>query len=414
MVNIVLLTNQERLVKLFNGSVLQKAGKVHVASGIHEALSAISPQRQNLLCIQERLGEMSGELLAYRMAEELKGKKVKIVLFGNPETFPVSGKKPFQAVLDSALSDNELSAAILEILSTPAARTKKKKVTVKNRLPPQAEVSKTDESGPLIPTDAIDDVVEIKGASPFREIGASPREPSSSLELPKTSFQVKLESALNDASATSAVPQREMPLLPPEPFAGPLRATWGTPTLHERIRDRLLNPRLLLILGAVSACFLALVFFLFYYHLKPDGKAVVPNTSSSKTGAEGKDVSRPFQNLPGALPSFLPHQAPDSDYGKANPGWERYQGPLTEFRIFREKGLIRAIQVIDRGGQGVSPGLLSSVLNEMAGSRQYVIETTEQKGSYLVEKGTVISGDRIIVYRKEPERFVKAFVLDLK
>lgn len=414
MVNIVLLTNQERLIKLFNGSVIQKAGKVHVASGIHEALSAISPLRQNLLCIQERLGEMSGELLAYRMAAELKGKKVKIVLFGDPEAIPVSGKKPFQAVLDSAWSDNELAAALLEILSTPAARTKKKKVSVKNKLPPQAEERKTDESGPPIPTDAIDDVVEIKGTSPIRGGDASPREPSSSLDLPKTSFHAKLESALNDASSAISVPQREMPLLPPEPFAGPIRVTWGKPTLHERIRDRLHQPVLLMILGAGFACFLALIFFLFYYHQKPDGKADVPNTLPSKTGTEGKDVSRPFQNLPGALPSFLPHQAPDSDYGKANPGWERYQGPLTEFRIFREKGLIRAIQVIDRGGQGVSPGLLSSVLNEISGSRQYVIETTEQKSSYLVEKGTVISGDRIIVYRKEPERSVKAFVLDLK
>ena len=206
-----------------------------------------------------------------------------------------------------------------------------------------------------------------------------------------------------------------MPLLPSEPSAGPIRVTWGKPTLHERIRDRLHRPVLLMILGAGFACFMALVFILFYLPPETGRKCRLSRTPCpQKTGTEGKDVSRPFQNLPGALPSFLPHQAPDSDYGKANPGWERYQGPLTEFRIFRDKGLIRAIQIIDRGGQGVSPGLLSSVLNEIAGSRQYVIETTEQKGSYLVEKGTVISGDRIIVYRKEPERSVKAFVLDLK
>ena len=128
----------------------------------------------------------------------------------------------------------------------------------------------------------------------------------------------------------------------------------------------------------------------------------------------GTEASRPFQNIPGALPSFLPRQAADRDYGKANPGWERYQGPVTEFRIFREKGLIRALQIIDRGGQGISPGLLSSVLTEIAGSRHYVVETTEQKGTYQVEKGSVLTGGRIIVYRKVPEQSVKAFVLDLK
>ena len=75
MVNIVLLTNQERLIRLFSGSGMQNAGKVRVANGIHEALSAISPLRQNLICIQERLGEMSGELLAYRIGCGTEGEK---------------------------------------------------------------------------------------------------------------------------------------------------------------------------------------------------------------------------------------------------------------------------------------------------------------------------------------------------
>jgi len=177
---------------------------------------------------------------------------------------------------------------------------------------------------------------------------------------------------------------------------------------------RLSQPRFLLILGMVCVCFLALIVMLSIYQQKPGGTAVVPGDLSSRPGGEGQMNSPAFQNLPGALPSFLPRQAADSAYGKANPGWERFQGPLTEFRIFREKGLIRALQIIDRSGQGISPALLSSVLTEMAGGRQYVVETTEQKGSYVVEKGSVLTGDRIIVYRKEPERSVKAFVLDLK
>ncbi len=406
MVNIVLLANQERLIRLFTGSGVQNAGKVRIAGGIHEALSAISPLRQNLIFIQERLGEISGELLAYRMAAELKGKKVNIVLFGDPEAIPVAGRKSFHAVLDSALTDKELTTAILEILAKPATRTRKKKVAVKNKEAPQAVEIKTAEPGPPILADTIDDVVEIKGAATFQAADSSLREPLAS-DLPKTLFQEKLESALNDASSASAVPRR----LPPESFAEPLRVTWGKPTFLSRIRDHFFRPKALFILGSVFACFIALLLFLIFHHPQPDGTAAAPGTLSAKSGTKG---SPSFHNVPGALPSFLPLQAADSDYGKANPGWERYQGPLTEFRIFREKGLIRAIQIIDRGGQGVSPGLLSSVLTEIAGDRQYVIETTEQKGTYLVEKGIVNNGDRIIVYRKEPERSVKAFVLDLK
>jgi hypothetical protein len=413
-VNIVLLANQERLIRLFNGSGVQNAGKVRVAGGIHEVLSVISSQAQNLIFIQERLGEMSGELLAYRMTAELKGKKARIVLFGDPEAIPVSGRKPFQAILDTSMTDSELSAAILEILAAPAPRTRKKKVSAKNKVPQRADERTPAEPGPPILTDTVADVVEIQGSPSLRAADSSLREPPPAPDLPKTPFQVKLESALDDAGGASVAPRRETPLVPPEPFAGPLRVTWGKPTLLSRIRDRFLRPRVLKILGAVLACFVVLLLYFMFHRQKPAGTAVAPGTSSSTAGTEGKEASRPFQNLPGALPSFLPRQAADSDYGKANPGWERYQGPLTEFRIFREKGLIRAIQIIDRGGQGISPGLLSSVLTEIAGSRQYVVETTEQKGTYLIEKGRVINGDRIIVYRKEPERSVKAFVLDLK
>ena len=410
MVNIVLLTNQERLIRLFNNSGVQQAGKVRVASALHEVLPLVSAQGQNLLFIQERLGEMSGELLAYRMGAELKGKKVRIVLFGDPEMIPLSGKKPFQAVLDTSLSDNELTTAILDIVATPAAGTRKKKVSAKSKPPRQAGERKAAEPEPPVLTETIADVVNIQGAPPSPAQEFSPQDLPPVPDVPKMSFQAKLESALNEANGTGVVPRREMPPEQGDHFAGPLRVTWGKPTLLERVRQ----PRFLLILGVVCVCFLALLVMFFVYRQKPGGTAVVPGALTSKPVAEGPGATPAFQNLPGALPAFLPRQDADSAYSKANPGWERYQGPLTEFRIFREKGLIRALQIIDRSGQGISPALLSSVLTEMAGGRQYVVETTEQKGTYVVEKGSVLTGDRIIVYRKEPERSVKAFVLDLK
>lgn len=409
-VNIVLLTNQERLIRLFNNSGVQQAGIVRVASAIHEVLPLVSAKGQYLLFIQERLGEMSGELLAYRMDAELKGKKVRIVLFGDPEMIPLSGKKPFQAVLDTSLSDNELTAAILEIVSSPAAGTRKMKVSAKNKPSRQAGARKPAETEPPVLTESVTDVVKIQGTTSYPAQDFSPQDVTPVSDAPKMSFQAKLESALNEANGRGVVPRRESPEAPADPIAGPLRVTWGKPTLLERVRQQ----RFLLILGVVCACFLALLVMFLVSREKPGGTAVDPDASTSKPGAEGQESAPAFQNLPGALPAFLPRQAADSAYGKANPGWERYQGPLTEFRIFREKGLIRALQIIDRSGQGISPALLSSVLTEMAGGRQYVVETTEKKGTYVVEKGSVLSGDRIIVYRKEPERSVKAFVLDLK
>jgi flagellar FliL protein len=56
---------------------------------------------------------------------------------------------------------------------------------------------------------------------------------------------------------------------------------------------------------------------------------------------------------PVTLPDFIPRYGLDKNYGTANPGWDRYKGQVTEFKVFRENGAIKAIQIIDRGGQGV-------------------------------------------------------------
>jgi hypothetical protein len=409
-VNIVLLANQDRLIRLFRSSEVQNAGKVHVAKGIDEAFPAISAKGPNLVFIQERLGEMSGELLAYRIGSELKGKKARIVLLGDPEAFPVSGKKPFHAVLDTALNDKELSAAILEILSDPAARRKRKKVSQKNKVATQAAEKKpvAADTPPLEET--IDDVVEVRGQSPSPATHSLRQEPTPSPVQPKSSFQEKLDSALYGANEAKEAPRRVVPLLPPEPSTGPIRVTWGKPTLLERIRDRFFRPKVLLVLAPVFAGLMGLFFFLVYHQQKP----VAPGASSSIAGTEGKLPLRPFLSMPGAVPSFLPRLSADPDYGKTNPGWERFRDSSTEYRLYREKGVIRAFQIIDRSGQGIGPGLLTSALTEICGSQQYVIETTERKKTYLVEKGSMINGDGIIIYRKEPERSVKAFVLDLK
>ncbi len=411
MVNIVLLANQDRLIRLFHSPGVLNTGKVHVAKGVEEAFSAISAKGHNLVFIQERLGEMSGELLAYRVGSELKGKKARIVLLGDPEAFSVTGKKPFQAVLDTALNDKELSAAILEILSDPAARRKRKKVSHKNKVTPQTAERKPVQADPPPLGETIDDIVEIRGQSSSPATHSLRQEAAPSPVLPKSSFQAKLDSALDGANGAKEPPRRVVPLLPPEPSTtGPIRVTWGKPTLLARIRDRFFRPKVLLVLAPVFAGLISLFFFLVYHQQKP----VAPGTSSPTAGTEGKMAARPFLSMPGSVPSFLPRMSADPDYGKANPGWDRYRDSSTEYRLYREKGVIRAFQIIDRSGQGVSPGLLTSALTEICGSQQYVIETTERKKTYLVEKGRVINGDGIIIYRKEPERSVKAFVLDLK
>jgi hypothetical protein len=147
----------------------------------------------------------------------------------------------------------------------------------------------------------------------------------------------------------------------------------------------------------------------------PVREKTAPSTvePADKTGAVPQ-VSSPEQQHRTALPSFIPNLAPDAQYAKANPGWERYIGTAAEFRIFREKNIIRAMQVLDRSEQGFSTQFFNSVLKEMTGSPNYVVESKEQKGNFSVEKGQLAINAKIIIYRKQPGAQVKAFVVDFR
>lgn len=412
--NIVLLANQERIIRLFKNPEVLNAGAVRVAKGLEEALSAISSRERNLLFIQERMGEMSGELLAYRLAAQLKGNKSQIVLFGDPDAIPATGRKPFHAVLDTSLSDRELTAAVMEMLAVPTARTGRKKTSQKKKSTSQAQEKKPTETFSPVFTEKVDDVVEISGKSSPAQDDAGSRHPSTAEGSPKASFQVNLDRAMGGTDEAPVVPRRSIPLVPPEPSTGPIRVMWGKPTLLSRIRERIPRPMVLVFLAALVAGGTALVLFLLLHERQPAGPGTAPAATKSTSSAENKGTTRPFLDMPGGLPSFLSRTSEDPGYRKDNPGWERYRDTSTEYRVFREKGTVRAFQIIDRSGQGISPGLLTGALMETAGSSRYEIDATEQKGSFSIEKGRVENGDGIIIYRKEPEGSVKAFVLELK
>ncbi len=64
------------------------------------------------------------------------------------------------------------------------------------------------------------------------------------------------------------------------------------------------------------------------------------------------------------LPSFVHSEWRDVQYTSQHPGWERYVSPEVDFRLFREKGVIKALQGISLSSSGLSEALLAQVLKE--------------------------------------------------
>jgi hypothetical protein len=415
---IILLADQERLVRIFTGSGALPGAEVRVETRVENALAALSAARPDFLFIQERLGEVSGEVIAHRLGTELKGRKTRIILFGDPSGAAVSIGKPGHGLLDTSLSDEELAKAVQHAISPPISGQGKRRRPQRNNPPTGHTETVPDSPSPALSTETIADIVAIGGtSSPPAENIAHPDgiSPPADAKLARTLFQEHLENALDGPPASLTrrdPPPGPSPAGTSEPPSGPIKVTWGKPPRYAELLARALKSKGLAIGLFVIACVAILLLWQAFRAGNPPAENVSGVKAGQGKGEEPRTPLSPAKTALRALPSFIPVQTPDAGYGKTRPGWERYLNPSAEFRVYRDKGAIRAIQVIDRGREGIAPGLFEAALTEVAGSSRYLVESGERKGTYFIEKGRLKSGAGLIVYRKEPERKVKAFVVD--
>jgi hypothetical protein len=114
---------------------------------------------------------------------------------------------------------------------------------------------------------------------------------------------------------------------------------------------------------------------------------------------------------PTKLPDFIPHYAFDKSFTAANPGWERYKGQVTEFKVLREAQAIKVIQIIDRGGQGVPESFMKGVLRQVAKNPAFTPLTSEKKEGYEIQRGSITENIKVVYYRDEQGGKLRAFVL---
>lgn len=114
---------------------------------------------------------------------------------------------------------------------------------------------------------------------------------------------------------------------------------------------------------------------------------------------------------PRKLPSAVPLQAPDPAYAAAHPGWQRYLTQAQEFRVFREDGAVKAIQVLARQEEPISLDFFLSLLGEVARRDSFRVQAVEEKGGYYIERGKAGDLADVIVYRKRPNGEIRGLVL---
>jgi hypothetical protein len=149
-------------------------------------------------------------------------------------------------------------------------------------------------------------------------------------------------------------------------------------------------------------------------YLVDGGLPMRPRQDQVKTATASTPVAAVLSDaapVKARLPSCIPLDAPDSGYASSHPGWQRYLAEASEFRVFRELGSVRAIQVIARDRDPLPKSLIDKFLNQLAGNMAYSATSQEIKAGYQIEKGRLGRLAEVITYRKMPTDEIRALVV---
>lgn len=391
MTNLLLIADQTRLHEIFDKASALPGVKIRVSTVLNQGLQEIAADAPSILFIQSRLSGLSGEIITRHVKSELKDGKTKIILFSDVANEGGAGEIPADTVLDLAATDKELADRIQEIIVGLGEADKGPAVTNNDVVQGGAPAV------PLVET-VIDSV----------SIGKE--------KTTTSTFQEELDCLIGKSKSPQALPNAHEQEVIPESSDHDSAAKEmfsfdsGQPSkMVQRERKWLFPAISLLAMAAVAG-----IFLFSSRGQKPatEKKSVISQPSAVKAlPAATKAPVKPTTPPPPQLPAFIPREGMDSRYGETHPGWERYVSATAEFKVYREKSAIKALQVIDRNGDGIKPQFFTKVVQEMTGVRDYTMEAKEQKGDYLIKKGKLTAKSRVILYKKKSDTVLQAFVI---
>lgn len=429
-VTILLIADQDRLEKLFSFVGDSPQIRFRVSRSLRQGIQDISEDPPSILFVQNHLSGLSGEIIARHLTDQAEGTKPKVVLFCDTGSSP-SQQGSIDACLDITRTDEDLTADIIRIISeTPLQQAAAEPLPTMPQEETALEPCVGEEPSPVteppVPlTDTVQDIY----------VGQQP----SSQPQPETAFDQKLKTVI--AQAPEPVPLEEMEDTVSFPGDSAGRAPAGRRQFRAAPAQSI---KALLWLGLAAAAIIAVgtATLMFSRDDAPPGSspkpatprvvqssrkdagtrpspapAAAPPSAATQQPRQAPQDVKPPQSPPEAgkglsrLPSFIPREGHDPRYAKGHPGWERYKGARTEFKVYSDGTVIRAVQAIDRSGVGIPESFLSGALGQITNSREFTIEAQEIQGKFRVEKGTASGGARLVIYRTLPKGSIRAFVV---
>jgi hypothetical protein len=448
-VDLLLITDIPRLRQLFMRLADDPNLRLRVASSLEQGGEEIAADKPAMVFVQTHVSGLSADILLMHLKKRLGRRRTRFVLLAPPDQVNDAVLKLYHSSLDTSQDDFQLLDAVNDAIATLTAKGKKRAAAVAE----PAEASPVADAVPLAPkepalqepvaVDRVDFQISPSAFSPqyaesLSAVAAKPAEPppveqeSAYAARPRLSVYSEFTSSLE--SAVSDVRPTEQPSL---------RDSRQDDAIGIETRPRARYARFLL--WFVPLVVVVLVVTLLQHRgsqpkvvdvapLAPAlpgeaEKAPAPAMKQPIAGADASAAARAhvssIDQTKGAkgqappsvaarltsLPSFIPRDGFDRRYGAANPGWERYMGLVTEFKVFREGTAIKAIQVIDKGGRGIPEGFMKSALAQLVGNSSFVLASTEKKDGYEIQRGQLAANLNAVFYRDAQGGGLRAFVV---
>ena len=464
--NLLLITDVARLRNVFSGLTDDKAIRLRIANNLEKGGEEIITEKPDVVFVQTHLSGLSADILIMHLKKQLGRKRSSFVLLAAPNQVNETILTPYKGWLDTSVEDDVLRDNLHNLLESLTARKKKIKGTV---APETSELDLPDLTIAATPAgDVFQTTVEKAPSQPVRieEISGSAAEttPEPSLEEQGITYsprpRLTVQSEFN-SSFDNFVDSTPAPELITESATAP-KQDWNTEQLKLSGFSSSLSKRSTFFLWLVPVI-IAVVVATFLQQrrsspipdtivtaptvsasqaLKPSPPTLpaemskpspVTDTATSSTPATATDhgvsdktampglaenrgkkdpaTSTSKAAAPTSLPDFIPRYGFDKHFSAANPGWERYNGQVTEFKVYRESRAIKTIQVIDRGGQGVPESFMKAALRQVVKKPVFTVESTEKKDGYEIQRGHVADNLRVVYYRDAKGGKLRAFAI---
>ncbi|BCS52336.1 hypothetical protein [Geobacter sp. SVR] len=440
MTDLLLITDVPRLRKIFSLFSDERDVRLRVATSLESGAEELLAAKPAVVFVQAYLSGLSAEILLMHLKKQLGRRRTRFVLLSSEDQTGEDVRRLYHGFVDISRDDNLLFQEVQALVADLGAKGRKG-----GSAPQKGDNAEVPSGREVMPAEEAASSVAVEQPSEAVSPVAPPDGTPAEASLEEQGIVYSRRPPLSVYSEfTSSFDSAVSSMNPPEPAVEPPRSsppllTWSHEEADIEIAERPRSRVKTFLLWFVPIVAAVIVVTVLQHPESRNGVAVtatapavspppIPSTPPKAGEPDARLSDRAVMSAiaenagqaPSAspkpprlseLPAFIPRAGLDKAYGSANPGWERYKGQVTEFKVYREGNSVKAIQIIDRGGQGLPESYMKTVFSQLTKAPSFVVESSEKKDGYEIQRGRLAENLKAVFYRDTQGGLLRAFVV---